>query len=149
MLGSLNIFYRDRKAVECNHICRELAQHFVEQAFHAVATKKEDKEEQKAERNHKHIFSHELASRTSDKHRILDELMNVLLAGRDTTASLLSNLFFMLAKNPAIWDKLRREVASLQGRAPTYEELRNLRYVRCCMNECKRRLSTTLLPFYF
>jgi len=50
----------------------------------------------------KHIFSQELASRTSDKIRVLDELMNVLLAGRDTTASLLSNLFFSLAKNPAI-----------------------------------------------
>ncbi|RMJ25140.1 Cytochrome p450 [Aspergillus sp. HF37] len=55
----------------------------------------------------KHIFSHELASRTSDKRRILDELMNVLLAGRDTTGSLLGNLFFMLAKNPVIWEKLR------------------------------------------
>lgn len=140
MLGPFNVFYRDRKADECNRICREFAQRFVEEAFRAVAVKKEDKE---AERNgQRHIFSHDLASRTSDKHRILDELMNVLLAGRDTTASLLSNLFFMLAKNPAIWDKLCREVTGLQGRAPTYEELRSLRYVRCCINECKGNLST-------
>lgn len=62
--------------------------------------------------------------------------MNVLLAGRDTTASLLSNLFFTLAKNPTIWDKIRREVAILDGRAPTYEELRSLKYVQCCINEC-------------
>lgn len=150
MLGPLNVFYRDRKAEECNRICREFAQHFVEEAFHAVASKKEDREEQKAEINRqKHIFSHELASRTSDKRRILDELMNVLLAGRDTTASLLSNLFFLLAKNPEIWDKLRREVAGLQGRAPTYEELRSLRYVRCCMNECKQKLSPTCPPLIF
>lgn len=149
-LGPLNIFYRDRKADECNRICREFAQHFVEEAFHAVEVKKEDKEERQAEtKRQTHIFSHELASRTSDKHRILDELMNVLLAGRDTTASLLSNLFFMLAKNPAIWDKVRREAAGLQGRAPTYEELRSLRYVQCCMNECMRELSTTLSPSTF
>ena len=56
--------------------------------------------------------------------------MNVLLAGCDTTASLLSNLFFRLAKHPAIWDKLRREVAGLQGWAPTYKEFRSLRYVQ-------------------
>jgi cytochrome P450 len=86
----------------------------------------------------KRIFSHELALRTSDRRRVLDELMNVLLAGRDTTASLLSNLFFMLARNHAIWDKLRSETAFLQGRAPTYEELRNLKYVEYCINECKR-----------
>lgn len=140
MLGPLNMFYRDRKADECNRICREFVQHFVEEAFHAVEIKKEEKEERQVEtKRQKHIFSHELASRTSDKHRILDELMNVLLAGRDTTASLLGNMFFMLAKNPAIWDKVRREVAGLQGRTPTYEELRGLRYVQCCMNECKEK----------
>lgn len=147
-LGPLNMFYRDRKADECNRVCREFAQQFVEEAFHAVEVQKEGKEERQAEtKRQKHIFSHELASRTTDKHRILDELMNVLLAGRDTTASLLSNLFFMLAKNPAIWNKLRREVAGLQGRTPTYEELRSLRYVQCCMNECKKKLSTALSPF--
>jgi cytochrome P450 len=138
MLGPLKIFYLDRKADECNCICRDFPQQFVEEAFRAVAAKKEGEENPEAEMNQKkHIFSQELASRTSDKIRVLDELMNVLLAGRDTTASLLSNLFFSLAKNPAIWDKLRREVAGLHGRAPTYGELRSLRYVRCCMNECE------------
>jgi cytochrome P450 len=131
-LGPLNIFYRDRKADECNRVCREFVQQFVEEAVHTAA----DKEGIQAETNRKHVFSHELASRTSDKKRILDELMNVLLAGRDTTASLLGNLFFMLAKNPAIWQKLRREVAILQGRPPTYEQLRGLKYVQCCVNEC-------------
>lgn len=137
-LGPLSVFYRDRKADECNRICREFVQHFVEEAFHAVEIKKDDNQDEKTEpKRQKHIFSHELAWRTSDRHRVLDELMNVLLAGRDTTASLLSNLFFMLAKNPRIWEKLRREVASLQGRPPTYEELRSLKYVQCCINECK------------
>ncbi|KAA8642627.1 cytochrome P450 [Aspergillus tanneri] len=138
-LGPLNMFYYNQKADECNRICREFVHRFVEEAFHAVEIKEKDKEEQETRtKRQKHIFSHELASRTSDKHRVLDELINILLAGRDTTASLLSNLFFVLAKNPAIWDKLRREVASLQGRAPTYEELRNLRYVQCCINESLR-----------
>lgn len=63
--------------------------------------------------------------------------MNVLLAGRDTTACLLSNLFFVLARSPVIWQKLRAEVAVLEGRPPTYNELRALKYVRYCVNECK------------
>lgn len=146
LLGPLNMIYRDRKADDSNRICREFAQQFVEEAFHAAEIKKEDRGEQQAEtKRRKHVFSHELAWRTSDKHRVLDEAMNVLLAGRDTTASLLSNMFFMLAKNPAIWDKLRREVAVLQGRSPTYDELRNLKYVQCCMNECKR-VHHSLIP---
>ena len=133
ILGPLSILNRDRKAEECNRICREFAERFVEDAIDAVRSEKEKSEPKRKS----YIFSHELARQTSDKRRILDELMNVLLAGRDTTASLLSNMFFMLAKYPAIWDKLRREVASLEGRLPTYEELRNLKYLRCCMNECK------------
>jgi cytochrome P450 len=139
MLGPLRRFHRDPKADQCNRICREFAQQFVDEAVRTVQSEeKEDKNEDSETKRRKYIFSHELARRTSDKRRILDELMNVLLAGRDTTASMLSNMFFMLAKHPAVWTKLRREVASLEGRLPTYEELRNLKYLRCCMNECER-----------
>jgi cytochrome P450 len=135
MLGPLNAVYRDQKADECNRICRSFGQQFVEEAVHASEARKKNGE-RGTETQSKHIFSHELASRTSDKQRILDELMNVLLAGRDTTGSLLGNLFFMLAKNPVIWEKLRGEVDVLQDRPPTYEELRGLKYVQCCVNEC-------------
>ncbi|KAB8216226.1 cytochrome P450 [Aspergillus novoparasiticus] len=90
------------------------------------------------EMKRRYILSHELASRTSDKRRMVDELINVLLAGRDTTGSLLGNLFFMLANNPVVWAKLRAEVDVLQNRPPTYEELRGMRYVQCCVNESLR-----------
>ncbi|KIW19150.1 hypothetical protein PV08_03442 [Exophiala spinifera] len=139
--GPLNLFYRDRKADECNRICRNFAQQFVDDAVQAVPFKQGAEDTVNAQpdtdtKHQKHIFSHELASRTSDKQRILDELMNVLLAGRDTTACLLSNLFFVLARSPVIWQKLRAEISVLQGRPPTYNELRALKYVRNCVNEC-------------
>lgn len=140
MLGPLRMFYRDGHADRCNRVCRQFAQRFVEDAFQVVEGGKFERgEETNASllARQRRVFSHELALRTTDRNRVLDESMNVLLAGRDTTASLLSNLFFMLAKSPSIWDKLRREVAGLQGRPPTYEQLRSLRYVNCCINECK------------
>ncbi|OGM44243.1 cytochrome P450 [Aspergillus bombycis] len=138
MLGPLNAVYRDRKADECNRICRDFVQQFVDEAVYAAEVRNEGKETTTTERKRKYIFSHELASRTSDKRRMVDELISVLLAGRDTTASLLGNLFFMLAKNPAIWKKLRAEVDVLQNRPPTYEELRGLKYAQCCVNESLR-----------
>jgi cytochrome P450 len=126
-------------------MCREFAQRFVDEAFNAAETKKEGHDSQEQSKSkRKRIFSHELAWRTSDRRRVLDEVMNVLLAGRDTTASLLSNLLFMLAKYPDIWTKLRREIATLEGRTPTYEELRSLKYVQSCINECKPSLFSTL-----
>ncbi|KAF9891256.1 hypothetical protein FE257_004820 [Aspergillus nanangensis] len=149
MLGSfLTRLFPDPKADECNRVCREFVQGFVDEAFQAVEGEKKEsvypkRQQQQQEQQHfetksKRIFSHELASRTSDRTRVLDELMNVLLAGRDTTASVLSNLFFMLARDAAIWNKLRQEVAVLQGRPPTYDELNGLRYVKCCVNESLR-----------
>jgi cytochrome P450 len=136
-LGQLKALYRDAKADECHRICRGFAQPFVDEAFRVNATKKAIQEQHPKTAGGKRIFSHELASRTADRHRVLNESMNLLLAGRDTTASLLSNLFFMLAKNPAIWAKLRKEVACLQGCPPTYEQLKSLKYVEYCLRECK------------
>lgn len=138
MLGPvLGRIFRDKKAEECNRVCRDFVQRFVDDAIDAVRDKKTETGNSFEGVPQKRIFSHELAARTSDRTRIQDELMNVLLAGRDTTASLLSNLFFVLAKNPPIWERLRREVAFLDGRPPTYEELNDMKYVQCCMNECK------------
>ncbi|KAK7978423.1 cytochrome P450 [Apiospora saccharicola] len=86
----------------------------------------------------KYVFLRELAKVTKDRKVIRDELLNILLAGRDTTASLLSNFFFVLAKRPDVWAKLKAEVAGLEGRAPTYETLKGLKYVKYCLNESLR-----------
>lgn len=149
-LGPLKSFYRDRKADKCNRICRAFAQRFVDEALQAVESPKQDtkpNEQVESQSRQKYIFSHQLAWRESDRTRILDEMMNILLAGRDTTASLLSNLFFMLAKHPSIWDKLRREVsAALHGHKPTYEELRSLKYVQYCINECEEFIVSLCYP---
>ena len=145
VLGPLSALYRNRKADECNRICRGFAQQFVEEAIDAAAARKRG-EEVEEKRKQKRIFSHELVSRMSDPRRILDELINVLLAGRDTIASLLSHLFFVLAKNPRIWKKLRDEVSILQGQPPTYEQLRGLKYTKHCVNECMYSMARLLLP---
>ncbi|KKK23483.1 hypothetical protein P175DRAFT_0432646 [Aspergillus ochraceoroseus IBT 24754] len=138
-LGLLRIFNRDRKYVESNRICHEMVEQFVDKAL--KVREKYDEEQvldDESKAGKKYLFLNRLAQQTGDRKRIRDELMNVLLAGRDTTASLLSNMFFMLAKNPRIWAKLREEIATLEGRAPTYEQLRNLTYLKYCMNESLR-----------
>lgn len=85
----------------------------------------------------KYIFANELALATDDPMQIRAELLNILLAGRDTTAGLLSNTFFVLARRPDIWAKLQTEIAQLEGRRPDYETLRNMKYLKFVLNECK------------
>ena len=92
----------------------------------------------KDEKSDRYLFIDELMSQSSDTTRVRSELLNILLAGRDTTASLLTNVFFTLGKRPDIWEKLQAEVATLNGERPSYEQLKNMKYLRVLMNESLR-----------
>lgn len=133
-LGGLRYFYRDPKGKEATRLCHEFVGQFVDEAVRY----REHDVEKKGAVDERYVFLHELAKDTKDKIRLRDELLNVLLAGRDTTASLLSNLFFMLAKRPEIFRKLRNEVEeTLGGELPTYEQIKSMKYLKYCLNECK------------
>lgn len=89
----------------------------------------------------KYVFLEQLASIGVDKKKIQDELMNILLAGRDTTASLLSYTFYILARRPDVFEKLRAEVLSLGSERPTFEQLKSLKYLQYTLNEGMNFLS--------
>lgn len=86
----------------------------------------------------RYIFLDELVRQTTDPIRIRSELLNILLAGRDTTASLLTNVWFVISKRPDIWNKLQAEIASLDGVQPTFEQLKELKYLKALLNESLR-----------
>ena len=92
--------------------------------------------------NDRYVFLYELVKRTIDPVQLRAELMNILLAGRDTTASLLSDTWFVLARRPDVWTKLAEEVDALGGKKPTVEQIREMKYLRWVFNECKHQLAT-------
>ena len=83
----------------------------------------------------RYVFLDALALQTSDPIEMRNEILGILLAGRDTTASMLTSTFHALSLRPDIWAHLRAEVAPLKGEAPDYETLRNFKYLRYFMNE--------------
>ncbi|KAK2782820.1 hypothetical protein FQN53_009586 [Emmonsiellopsis sp. PD_33] len=85
-------------------------------------------------------FLHSLALFTRDPQVIRDQIVAVLLAGRDTTASTLSWAFYELSNYPEIYAKLREEVLTTLGPkgAPTYDHLKNMKYLRNTVNETLR-----------
>ena len=89
------------------------------------------------EQSERYVFLHEMARATKNPKRLRDEVLNVLLAGRDTTASLLSHTFHVLARRRDIWQKLKAEVDELKGRVPDYETLKDMKYLKHILNECK------------
>ncbi|CAD6582655.1 MAG: hypothetical protein ASARMPREDX12_000996 [Alectoria sarmentosa] len=86
----------------------------------------------------RYIFLHELAKITQNKLVLRDELLSVFIGGRDTTASLLSNLFFVLARRSDLWVKVREEVESLDGALPTREQVNAMATIRNCLSESLR-----------
>jgi cytochrome P450 len=89
------------------------------------------------EKEERYILLQELGKLTDDVNLLRDELTTIFLAGRDTTASLLCNVFFMVARRPDIWRLVRNEVTPLDGKLPTLEQINQMSYIRFCINECK------------
>lgn len=81
-------------------------------------------------------FLREVALDNGDRKFLRDQILNVLLAGRDTTAGLMSSFFFVLARRPDIYEKLRAEVAThFGGDLPTQETLKKATYLDWCLKE--------------
>ncbi|CAG8951472.1 hypothetical protein HYFRA_00007388 [Hymenoscyphus fraxineus] len=133
--GALTRFLPDRKFHQACKTVHAYTDRFVQSALAAKTSKEKQRVEEGGQR---YTLLHELAKATSDPIQLRHELLNMLIAGRDTTASLLSNLFFVLARRPDVWQRLRGEVDELGGRKPDYEALRRMKYLRNVLNEALR-----------
>lgn len=80
-----------------------------------------------------------MAQHTQDPELLTGALLNTLLAARDTTASLLSNLFFVLSRDQRIFEKLQAEItaANIDG-PPTLADIKELKYLKNCVDESLR-----------
>ncbi|KAJ9490202.1 hypothetical protein VN97_g3076 [Penicillium thymicola] len=92
----------------------------------------------------RYIFLEALAADSDDPKILRDNMLNILLAGRDTTASLLSSTFFYLSRHPNVWNRLRREIVEIFGDAKnprsemTQTKLKDIPYLRYVLNEVLR-----------
>ncbi|MCJ1385152.1 hypothetical protein MMC17_008271 [Xylographa soralifera] len=90
------------------------------------------------ENDGRYVFLQELAKQTGNEKELRDQIINTLIAGRDTTASLMSSMLFVLSRRPDVWGKLQAEVADLKGKAPTFEEIKDMKYLKYILNEVLR-----------
>lgn len=90
--------------------------------------------------NGEHDLIRQLSAVAKDRKTLRDQILHILLASRDTTASLLSNLFFVLAKKPHVYARVREEVLTVAGNdAPSNDQLKGMPYLKWCVQECKFR----------
>ena len=140
--GRFGIFYRESSFHGDVKYVHEFVDRFVQRGLDYRKTLDLEKAEAKSEE--RYVFLHELVKHTKDPIQIRSELLNILLAGRDTTASLLSNTWFVLSRRPDIWEKLQSEVGELGGEMPTYAQIKEMKYLRQVLNECTSFLSPHL-----
>ncbi|KAL9058684.1 MAG: hypothetical protein Q9206_001819 [Seirophora lacunosa] len=101
----------------------------------------------------------DLYEELKDPDLVRDQLVHVLIAGRDATACLMSWTFFLLVRHPQAFERLKKEIHSTLGAEGRLSrtDLPHLPYLRCVLNETLRlypqlpinvrfALKTTLLP---
>ncbi|KAG9015933.1 hypothetical protein FRB90_004140 [Tulasnella sp. 427] len=75
-----------------------------------------------------------------DRNLVKDELLNFLLAGRDTTASLLTFCLYLVISTPNVARRLKREIFDTFGndRVQNTDSLRQMVYLRAIIDETLR-----------
>lgn len=115
------------------------ARYYVDKALSLDA----DELEKKSQKGY--TFLYELVKQTRDPKVLQDQLLNIMVAGRDTTAGLLSFTLFELSRNPDVFNKLKQEIYDHFGSgsqadldAITFESLKKCEYLKWVLNEVLR-----------
>lgn len=84
-----------------------------------------------------------LVQMTTNPVVLKDEILNILIAGRDTTAGTLTVALYLLSTHPHVMTRLREEVMTKVGPTdrPTYDHIRDMKYLRAVINETMRVFS--------
>lgn len=93
----------------------------------------------------KYVFLHELAQQTQDPIELRSQLLNILVAGRDTTAGLLGWTFYLLGRHPHVFQTLRQSVIDAFGHnseSITFESLKQCTYLQHTLSESLRLFPT-------
>lgn len=96
----------------------------------------------------KYDFLNTLRERCADVGEVREQVLGMLAAGRDTTASLMSWVFYCLLRDPRVFEKLRSIIIEQFGlydpdphaavRDITFQKLKGCRYLQHVLNETLR-----------
>lgn len=138
-LGWLTMLFGDRELDECTSFMNAFVEKYIVEVRNEQEEKKKADEEGDSKR---YMFLNELLRTGEPDEVIRDQLMSIFTAGRDTTTSVLSYLFFELSRRPDVVTEIQREVHDLNladtEQLPTWEQLRNMKYLNWSIKEALR-----------
>lgn len=152
-LADLCFLYNPSSYKASCDVVRKYADHFISKA---IKCRGESGEKEAFAR---YPFIIDMYNEVGDVQRVRDQLINVLLAGRDTTACMMSWAIFMLVRHPEKLAKLRDEIYAVSEGKTTFtrNHLVKMPYLKAVINETLRlypqipvnvriALKTTWLP---
>jgi cytochrome P450 len=157
-VANLKVFVPQKTYREGLDVLNSFINKYVERALSLTPQELEEKTRTDAG----YTFLHEVAHFTRDPKVLRDQIVAILLAGRDTTASTLSWTLYELGRHPHAVAKLRNEILDTLGddpnATPTYQHLKDMPYLKSILNEILRiypvvpinvrfALTDTTIPF--
>ena len=136
--GDLEIFglaWPSRKRRQYKKDCKIVNNHIANIVEDAAARGNYDKVDPD-----RYILLESLLSQGLPHEQVRAEILNTLLAGRDTTASMLSDLWFELSRHPKVFAKLQAEISSHidPDQEMSFETIKSLSYLKATLNEILR-----------
>lgn len=134
-LAQLSFLYNTPSYRKSCKIVRHYADFFIEKAFQYARAHGQE------EATEKYPFIFDLHTEYQDRSLVRDQLVNVLLAGRDTTACTMSWTIFHLVRHPEMLRRLRGEINEVTGSTTmiTRSHTKNMTYLNAVLNESKIR----------
>jgi cytochrome P450 len=130
-LGPILYHLPHRKLREAVQGLRQYVRFYLKRAI----TEKEGEGGKAKDRSY--VFLDELLKAGPPEEYTVDQILSVLIAGRDTTATAMSSVFYFLARNPRVVEKLREEIKSVGEESPTWEQLKHMKYLNNVIKEGK------------
>ena len=132
-LGPFKHLLPNKKWREACAVTHRFADYYVEQGLEyrekLLAKKLDPNDSNKA-----NILLYNMVEVTGDRIFLRNQILQGLIASQDTTSSLLGNTFFLLARNPDVWQKLRIEVLAA-GDSLDYNTLIAMEYLQKVLKE--------------
>lgn len=123
-MGWIAFLVPDRRLDSSVKTCQRFIDHYVAEA------RSEDRKQERP-----YMFMTEMLASGASPEMVRNQLLAMILGGRDTSASTMSSLFWVLARRPDVVDEMRRDISRLEGRKPTWEELKELKYANMVLKE--------------
>lgn len=123
-LGRLAFLFPDRKLDRAMEASHAFIDGFISEALSSGKSKERP-----------YVFMNELVESGASHDEIRSQLLSMILGGRDTSASTMSSLFWLLARHPEVMARMREEVKGLQGAKPSWEQIKELKYLNNVIKE--------------